>query len=148
MYKLINDILLSNHFDNCGCFVFMDAAFTSIKLFRQLHTWGIYAVGPMNVKKPSKGDNGNSWPHQCFKKGDCEYLSRGWDRTVYSKLADGGWIQATVWRDNKFVKLLNTVYYIGDGMHRQCDFEDRLRLHHRFHTTCVEEISETHGSRG
>ena len=43
-----------------------------------------------------------------------EYLSRGWDRTAFSELSSGGHIQATVWRDNKFVKLLNTVYIV-DG---------------------------------
>ena len=60
MYTLINDILVTPIFDNCGCIVFCDAAFTSIKLFRQLHTRGIFAVGPMNANKPEKGGNGNS----------------------------------------------------------------------------------------
>ena len=115
MYKLINDVLVTPIFDHCGCIIFCDAAFASIKLFRQLHTRGIYAVGPMNAAKPEKGANGDSWPHQTFKKGDAEYLGRGWDRTAYSKLDGGGWIQATVWRDNKFVKLLNTVYIV-DGV--------------------------------
>ena len=69
----------------------------------------------MNAVKPEKGGGPNSWPHQTFKTGDTEYLARGWDRTAFSKIEDGGWIQATVWRDNKFVKLLNTVYII-DGM--------------------------------
>ena len=69
----------------------------------------------MNATKPEKGANHNSWPHQTFKNGATEYLSRGWDRTAYSKLDGGGWLQATVWRDNKFVKLLNTVYIV-DGV--------------------------------
>ena len=68
----------------------------------------------MNASKPDKGGDGNSWPHQTFKKGDAEYLARGWDRVAYSKLENGGWIQATIWRDNKFVKLLNTVYITDD----------------------------------
>ena len=116
MYTLINDILLGDTiFDNVGCIVFCDAAFTSIKLFSQLCSRGIFAVGPMNAKKPDKGGNSNSWPHQDFKNGDTEYLARGWDRTVFAELPCGGWIQATVWRDNKFVKLLNTVYIL-DGV--------------------------------
>ena len=44
----------------------------------------------MNATKPEKGDNGNSWPHQTFKKGDTEYLARGWDRTAYTKMEGGG----------------------------------------------------------
>ena len=116
MYTLIHDLLLTQQFDNVGCVLFCDAAFTSIRLFRALHKRGIYAVGPMNAKKPdkAKGGGANSWPHQTFKKGDTEYLHRGWDRTAFSKLSSGGHIQATVWRDNKFVKLLNTVYIV-DG---------------------------------
>lgn len=115
MYTLINDMLLTPIFDNAGCIVFCDAAFTSLKLFRQLHTRGIYAVGPMNAKKPEKGGGKNSWPHQNFKTGDVEYLGRGWDRTAFSELDGGGYIQATVWCDNKFVKLLNTKH----GLHRR-----------------------------
>ena len=95
--------------------MFCDAAFTSINLFRKLFKRGIYAVGPINAKKPEKGADGNSWPHQQFKTGDTEYLARGWDRTAFSRIDGGGWIQATVWRDNKFVKLLNTVYIV-DGV--------------------------------
>ena len=115
MYKLIHDTLVTPIFNGVGCIMFCDAAFTSIRLFRSLHRRGIYAVGPMNAVKPEVGADGNNWPHQSFKKGDTEYLARGWDRTAYSKLESGGWIQATVWRDNKFVKLLNTVY-IMTGM--------------------------------
>ena len=66
------------------------AAFTSVKLFRQLAKRGIGAVGPINAAKPDKGGNKNSWPHQKFKKTDTEYLSRGWDRTAYSELEGGG----------------------------------------------------------
>ena len=101
-------------FDNVGYTVFCDAAFTSIKLFSQLCTRDIFAVGPMNVKNPEKGGGTGNWTHQDFKKGDTgEYLARGWDRTAFSKLSGGGWMQATVWRDNKFVKLLNTVYILN-----------------------------------
>ena len=60
MYKLFYDILLSDHFDNCDCIVFMDAAFISIKLFRALPARGIFAVGPMNGQKPGKGGDDNS----------------------------------------------------------------------------------------
>ena len=95
--------------------MFCDTAFTSIKLFRKLHQRGIAAVGPINAQKPNKGGNANSWPHQKYKKGDVEYLPRGWDRTAYSKMNNGGWIQATVRRDNEFVKLLNTCYIV-DGV--------------------------------
>ena len=115
MYTLIHDILVTSGFDNIGCVMFCDAAFTSISLFRKLFKRGIYAVGPINAKKPDKGADGNSWPHQQFKSGDTEYLARGWDRTAFSPIDGGGWIQATVWRDNKFVKLLNTVYIV-DGV--------------------------------
>lgn len=115
MYTLINNLLLTYIFNNAGCIVFCDAAFTSLRLFRQLYSRGIYAVGPINAKKPEKGGGKNSWPHQNFKKGDVEYLARGWDRTAFSKLDGGDYIQATVWRDNKFVKLLNTVYIV-DGV--------------------------------
>ena len=115
MYTLIYDILVTSDFDDVGCVLFCDAAFTSIKLFRALYKRGIYAVGPINAKKPEKGAGGNNWPHQKFKPSDTEYLGRGWDKTAFSKIDGGGWIQATVWRDNKFVKLLNTVYIV-DGV--------------------------------
>ena len=117
MYTLIHDRLLTYQFDNAGCILFCDATFTSIRLFRALHKRGIFAVGPVNAKKPdkAKGGGANSWSHQTFKKGDTEYLHRGWDRTAFSKMSSGGHIQATVWRDNKFVKLLNTVYIV-DGV--------------------------------
>ena len=117
MYRLINDVLMLEIFDNRGCVLFCDAAFTSVKLFRQLAKRGIGAVGPINASKPEKGGNQNSWPHQKFKKTDTEYLSRGWDRTAYTQLDSGGWMQATVWRDNKFVQLLNTCYIVAGREH-------------------------------
>ena len=113
MYRLIHDRLMGPIFNHRGCILFCDAAFTTIRLFRHLDKRGIGAVGPMNATKPEKGGNKNSWPHQKFKSTDTEYLGRGWDHTAYSKLDGGGWIQATVWRDNKFVKLLNTSYVVG-----------------------------------
>jgi hypothetical protein len=115
MFNLIYNILVTPEFNNIGCVMFCDAAFTSIKLFRALYKRGIYAVGPINAKKPDKGAGANSWPHQQFKSSDTEYLARGWDKTAFSRIDGGGWIQATVWRDNKFVKLLNTVYIV-DGV--------------------------------
>ena len=77
MYKLIDDVLISPVFDRCGYILFCDAAFTSIRLFRQLYSRGIFGVGQNNASKPEKGGNDNSWPHQSFKKGDTEYLARG-----------------------------------------------------------------------
>ena len=41
------------------------------------------------------------------------YLCRGWHRTAYTKLENGGWMQTTVRRDNKFVQLFNTVYIVA-----------------------------------
>ena len=95
--------------------MFCDAAFTSIPLFRDLHDKrGIGAVGPINAKKPGKGGDCNSWPHQQFKKGDVNYLKRGWDKTSFTKTASGGWLQAMTWLDNKFVKFLSSSYVTSE----------------------------------
>ena len=91
------DILLFNIFDNYGYIFFMDASFTNIKLFRALHSRGIYAVGPMNATKPYKRTDGNSWSHRYFKKGDYGYLARDWDRKSYTKLSSGGWMSWWFW---------------------------------------------------
>ena len=116
MYRLIFQTLFDEEiWDFCNVVLFCDAAFTSIALFRDL--WdkrGIGAVGPINAKKPSKGGDSNSWPHQSFKQSDVNYLSRGWTKMSFSELATFGWIQAVTWLDNKFVKMLSTVYVTDD----------------------------------
>ena len=112
MYHLIFDQLLDEDLWNfANVTMFCDAAFTSIALFRDL--WdkrGIGAVVPINANKPEKGGSRDSWPHEKFKHGDANYLKRGWDKTSYSKMASGGWLQAMTWLDNKFVKFLSTMY--------------------------------------
>ena len=112
MYRLIYDTLLAESiWDHANATIFCDAAFTSIKLFKDLHNKrGINAVGPINASKPAKGAGPNSWPMQKFKKTDTNYLPRGWDRVAFTKLQRGGWMQSVTWRDNKFVKLLSTVF--------------------------------------
>lgn len=112
MYRLIFEILLDEElWDFCNCVMFCDAAFTSISLFRDLwNKRGIGAVGPINAKKPKTGGGPDSWPHQAFNKGDSNYLPRGWDKTSFSPLSSGGWLQAMTWLDNKFVKILSTTY--------------------------------------
>lgn len=112
MYRLIYDVLLAEAiWDNNNVTMFCDAAFTSIPLFRDLYEKrGIHAVGPINASKPKKNGGANSWPHQTFKKTDTQFLSRGWDKVAFSKMKNGGVMQATVWRDNKFVQLLSTNY--------------------------------------
>lgn len=118
MYRLINDVLLGDSkFNNVGMILFCDAAFTSLKLFRKLDSRGIAAVGPINAQKPSQNPTANSWPHQKFKSGDKSYLQRGWDRVAYQKMPSGNWLQATVWRDNKFVKMLSSCY-VTNGVER------------------------------
>ena len=112
MYRLIYyTLLVDKKWDFCNVVLFCDAAFTSFRLFRDL--WvkrGISAVGPINASKPSKGGGPNSWPHQKFKSSDTKYLRRGWDRTAFTPMQRGGWLQAVTWRDNKFVKMLSSVY--------------------------------------
>ena len=115
MYHLIHDVLVTPIWDFCGTFFFADAAFVGLGLWRALYKRGIRAVGPINASKPNKGGDANSWPHQKFKTSAKEYLARGWERCAYTKLdhvagGDVGWMQALIWRDNKFVKLLATVY--------------------------------------
>ena len=111
-YKLVYSTLLANAaWDHSGHVVYMDAAFTSCRLFRDL--WqhrGIGAVGPVNAQKPKEGGGKNSWSHQKYEDKHCKYLPRGWDRCAFSPIDGGGWLQAIVWRDNKFVKLLSTVF--------------------------------------
>ena len=113
VYRLINDTLLADDVWNFrNVTVFCDAYFTSIKLFR--HLWnerGIGAVGPINACKPKKNAGADSWPIQQFKPADAKYLPRGWDRTAFAKLErNNGCMQAITWLDNKFVKILSTMY--------------------------------------
>ena len=112
VYRLIYSTLLWDHvWDNANVTVFCDAYFTSIPLFRDLwNNRGIAVVGPINAGKPSKGGGPNSWPIQKFKKSDSRYMARGWDKMAFTKLQRGGWMQALVWLDNRFVKLLSTSY--------------------------------------
>ena len=116
MYRLIYDTLLAGDiWDNNNCVLFCDNAFTSIPLFTNLHDKrGIYAVGPINKSKPDKGGDKNSWPIQTFQQNDTRYLPRGWYRIAFSPLQRGGWLQALTWRDNRFVKLLSSIYITGD----------------------------------
>lgn len=97
MYRLIFDTLLVGTIWNfANVVVFFDAAFTSIRLVRDLHDKrGIYSVGPINTSKPSKGGGPHTWPFQKFNNTATKYLSRGWDRVAFTKL-DGGWLQVRV----------------------------------------------------
>ena len=92
MFRLIYSTLLcSNIWDYVNAIVFFDAAFTSVKLVRELHDErGIYAVGPINA---GKGSGPNSWPLQTFNNSDTKFLERGWDRVAVSPLDRGGWLQ-------------------------------------------------------
>jgi len=112
MYRLIYDTLLfESIWDFSNITLFCDAAFTSIRLFRDLfNKRGINAVGPINASKPAKGGGPTSWPFQKFKSSDTKFLPRGWDRLAFTQLQRGGWLQALTWRDNKFVKLLASVF--------------------------------------
>ena len=112
MYRLIFDtLLLESEWDFSNVIIFCDAAFTSFKLFRDLHDKrGIQACGPINAGKSKTGGGPNSWPFQKFISSDTKYLPRGWDRIAFTKLERGGWLQALTWRDNRFVQMLSTVF--------------------------------------
>ena len=142
MYYLIFYVLLrSAGFDNRGCILFCDAAFTSIKLFEDL--WAkrkIMAVGPINLGKGVKNNTKNTWPFQMYKQNAAEYLWRGWDRVAFKMITSTspvGYLQALVWRDNKFVTMLSTCY-IEEAKHKcsrwvrsagkYCDVQVRLCL--------------------
>ena len=94
MYRLIYNTLLNGTIWNfANVVVFFDAAFTSVRLVRDLHDKrGIYAVGPINTSKPSKGGGSHTWSFQKFNNAATKYLPRGWDRVAFTKLA-GGWLQ-------------------------------------------------------
>ena len=96
MYRLIyNQLLDEDKWDHCNVTMFCDNAFTSIKLFKDLHdNRGISsAVGPIRASKPAKGAGPDSWPHQKFKPHHKAYFARGWDRISYQKLKRGAWMQ-------------------------------------------------------
>ena len=94
MYRLIFCQLLGDIWDHCNVTMFCDNAFTSIKLFRDLHDKrGIYAVGPCKGGKPGKAAGNHSWSHQKFKKHHTQYFVRGWDRVAYQNLERGGCMQ-------------------------------------------------------
>lgn len=95
MYRLIYETLLGDSlWDYTNTVVYFDAAFTSVKLVRDLHNnRGISAVGPINAKRPDKGGGRDSWPHHNFKSSDTKYLNRGWDRLAFQKLDRDGWMQ-------------------------------------------------------
>lgn len=76
----------------------------------RVHKRGIKAVGPVNARKPKSGGHSNSWSLQNLEYKHTAYLPRGWYRTAYSPIDGGGWLQALVWRDSKFVKMLSTVH--------------------------------------
>ena len=109
-FKLVNDIWLDRSWDNIGAIFFCDAYFTSVKLFRELNKRGIKAVGPINARKPKSGGDKNSWPLHNLESKHTTFLPRGWHRSAFSPLEGGGWLQAVVWRDSKFVKILSTVH--------------------------------------
>ena len=98
MFRLIYETLLMEElWDFSNAIIFFDAAFTSVKLMRNLHdNRGISAVGPVNAHKPVNGAGPNSWPFQKFKASDTKYLPRGWTRLAFSKLRRaGGWLQVS-----------------------------------------------------
>ena len=112
MYRLIYDILLDSGWDHSGAILYCDAAFTSIKLFQDLaNKRGIYAVGPINARGGSRGPL--AWPHQKYDAKHTAYLPRGWFRAAYRKMQGGKWMQAAVWRDSKFVKILSTTHMLN-----------------------------------
>ena len=98
MYRLIYEVLLCDPlWDNANVVVYFDAAFTSVKLIRDLYNKrGISAVGPINAKRPDKGGGADSWPHHNFKPSDTKYLNRGWSRLAFQKLDRGGWMQVMI----------------------------------------------------
>lgn len=136
MYRLIYSTLLGDPiWDFINIILFCDAAFTTIRLFRDLYDRrGIFAVGPINVGKPDNGGGPNSWPIQNFKKTDTRYLPRGWDRLAFSKTERNGWLQALTWRDNKFVKMLSTVF-ITNSQNTVLRFASTHSHTHTYHTT-------------
>ena len=75
---------------------------------------GIGMIGPINAKRPTKNAGRDSWPHQTFTESDKKFLPRGWDRVAFQEMPSGRWMQSLVWRDNKFVKLLSTVFLGND----------------------------------
>ena len=105
------DRFLTDDYSNAGHVLICDNYFTSHRLFAELLDRGIYAVGTSKHTRPKNDASAkqHSWPLSEYSNTDATHLSRGFMRTV-SKDVDGGTICATVWLDNKFVKLLYTSF--------------------------------------
>ena len=92
---------------------------------KALDARGIGCIGPINAKRPAKNAGANSWHHQQFKQSDKRFLPRGWDRVTYQQMPSGRWLMALVWRDNKFVKMLTSVYVAG-GVKKEVQRWDKV----------------------
>ena len=106
-----------------GATVFLDKAFTSIKLLRLLSERGIAAVGMTrstrprdDPKKPPKLPPEHQFPFRKNAKAEADELERWrYMRSAYTPLPDAHgrkwWLNAQVWLDKSFVTLLNTGWF-------------------------------------
>ena len=122
--------LLGPEFDGSNVVVFIDKAFTSLRLVRKLFGRGIHTVGMMRAVRPKKMAKGKSWadywPFRKYEREDEGAHARGWQRHAYTPMPDtrwtqyqggsgGGWVQASVWRDRRFVTFLSTTFFSETG---------------------------------
>ena len=73
---LICNKLIDSSFDNTGRIAFMDAFFSTAKVFSALLKRGVYAVGPTRAKQPKKKSSRNwsTWPTQDYKRSHSRYV--------------------------------------------------------------------------
>jgi hypothetical protein len=107
--RLIEEQLLDVFFDNKNHILVCDAYFSSTRMFKRLAKRGIRALGMFNGAKPEKA-TADSWPHRDRKGNDFRINGRGWSKVSYQHLGAGISMMAMTWRDNKFVKMLSTVF--------------------------------------
>ena len=77
-------------------------------------------MGMVRAKRPKKaksGDWSDYWPFRAYGRDNKYVHTRGFVRQAYIEMEatehepDGGWIEATLWRDNRYVTMLATTFF-------------------------------------
>jgi len=117
VHNLVCGTLLPADFDNNDHVLVVDNYFVGVKLFVDLAKRAIYAVGTSKLVRPANVTDG-SWPFQTYAKTLMERVDRGWRRiaryVIPGMETDDHTIQASVWRDNKFVQMLSICFNVDD----------------------------------
>ena len=97
--------------------LFLDKAFTSIKLLTHLEQIGVHTTGMVRARRPktSARPAAESWPFKAYSTEEEAEHCKGWLRQAHRELGESGCIMsAKLWLDSRLVTMLNTAYFSAE----------------------------------